>query len=339
MDSTEDLTLVAEAGDARAGFGAVDAHKPEVLVMDVSLPGMSGIHALPEVRRRAGRTRVLLVADWARERDVLEALSGGALGFASKNDGSQELLEAIRAVGHGQTYVAPAFRRFMALEPARMARGQRVLEGDVLHVLSPREREVLDLVVRGWRNRAIARELCVSIKTVDTHRTRINRKLGCNGASELIRFAAENDLIRRPPSMRAARPERVLLLMVDDDPQVRAQICREVVGDGARQIRASDLGKALAELHAGPTPSLLVMDGGGAQAGAADVYRHLMSDDPRLAQMPVMAVFENTGRLPAVRAAASLPQLEGNDRLVTALERAASYPAPLPAAEAANAVT
>jgi two-component system, NarL family, response regulator NreC len=338
--SAEDIQLVAEAGDARSGFCAIDAHKPEVLIMDVALPGMNGIHAIPEVRRRAGRTRVLLVADWARERDVLEALAAGAQGFASKNDGAQELLGAIRAVGRGQLYVAPAFRRFISLPPARISRDFRLAEADVLSVLSPREREVLDLVVRGWRNRAIARELCVSIKTVDTHRTRINRKLGCNGASELIRFAAENDLIRRPPSMRAARPERVLLLMMDDDPQVRAQICRELVGEGARQIRTADLGQAVAELHSEKTASLLVVDAGGAPTGVADLCRHLLGDDPLLARTPVMAVFENTGRWPAVRAAASLPHAGGEDRLVTVLERAAVLrPSALPASEAVRAAT
>ena len=157
VESARDVELVAEAGDARSGFRAIDAHKPDVLVIDLALPGMNGIHALPEVRRRASRTRVLMVADWARERDVLEALSAGAHGFASKSDGTEELLGAIRAVAAGQSYVAPAFHRFVGLEPARLTRSSARAPVDVLKVLSPREREVLDLVVRGWRNRAIAR--------------------------------------------------------------------------------------------------------------------------------------------------------------------------------------
>jgi DNA-binding NarL/FixJ family response regulator len=323
VETAHDVELVAEAGDARSGFRAIDLHKPDVLVMDLALPGMNGIHALPEVRRRAPRTRVLMVADWARERDVLEAFGAGAQGFASKSDGIEELLGAIRAVGSGKSYVAPAFNGFVALEPARLTRGAGKGPPDVLKVLSPREREVLDLVVRGWRNRAIARELCVSSKTVDTHRTRINRKLGCNGASELIRFAAENDLIRRPPGLRNGRPERILLLMMDDDPQVRGQICRELVGEGARQIHASDAAKAVAELHSAQTASLLLMDAEGEQP-AAEIYRHLLSDDPFLAQTPVVAVFDSPRQRPGVRAAASLPQTGTDERLFTALERAAS---------------
>ncbi len=312
VESAPDLQLVGQAPDARSGFSLVDTHKPDVLVMDVVLPGMSGIHAVPEVRRRAGRTRVLLVADWARERDVLEGLAAGAHGFASKNDDTEELLGAIRAVHCGQSYVAPAFRQFPALDPARLRRHAPRPSPDVLKLLSPREREVLDLIVRGWRSRAIARELCVSIKTIDTHRTRINRKLGCNGASELIRFAAENDLIRRPPGAPATRTERILLLMMDDDPQVRAQLCEELMGGGARQIRTSDASQAVAEMHADKGASLVLMEGGGDQP-AAEMYRHLLSDDPFLARNPVAAMFENPSRKPAVRAALSLPRLRSED--------------------------
>jgi DNA-binding NarL/FixJ family response regulator len=317
VESATDLRLAGEATDARSGFQLVDLHKPDVLVMDVSLPGMNGIHAIPEVRRRSSRTRVLLVADWARERDVLEALAAGAHGFASKNDDLQELLGAIRAVYRGQSYVAPAFHNFPALEPGRLKRQLAAPSPDVLKILSPREREVLDLIVRGWRNRAIARELCVSAKTVETHRTRINRKLGCKGASELIRFAAENDLIRRPPRDQSNRPERILLLMMDDDPQVRAQICQELVSEGARQIRASEASQAVAELHSDQSASLLFMDADSDQP-VAEIYRHLLSDDPFLARTPVVALFENQSKKPAVRAAVSLPRVPLHDQMFAA---------------------
>ena len=111
--------------------------------------------------------------------------------------------------------------------------------------------------------------------------------------------------------------------MMDDDPQVRGEICRGLVGEGARQIHASDAAKAVAELHSAQTASLLLMDGEGEQP-AADIYRHLLSDDPFLAQTAVVAVFDSGQHRPGVRAAASLPQSGTDDRLFTALERAAA---------------
>jgi DNA-binding NarL/FixJ family response regulator len=149
--------------------------------------------------RRSPGTRVLLLADWRREQDAIEAIAAGARGLGLKGDGAEVLLDAVRRVGQGQIYLAPAVRRFSLEDQTRpLAGSATVTTANVLSTLSTREREVLDLIVRGWHNPAIARELCVSVKTVATHRTRIHRKLGCHSGADLIRFAARNDLLRRP---------------------------------------------------------------------------------------------------------------------------------------------
>jgi DNA-binding NarL/FixJ family response regulator len=199
--TSSDLFVAAEASDARAGFLVIDRDPPEVVVMALALPGMNGIAATREVGRRAPKTRVLLIADWARERDVLDGLAAGAAGFAVTTDPVETLLDAIRLVGAGHRPL-PAHLRGLAASSRKAA-----LPDDPLGTLSPREREVLDLVLSGWRNRDIARELCVSIKTVDTHRTHINRKLTCSNGSDLVRFAAENGLLRRVPPAIAANPQ------------------------------------------------------------------------------------------------------------------------------------
>jgi two-component system, NarL family, response regulator NreC len=200
LQSAGDLELVADAPDARAGFRAIDEEKPDIVVMDIALRGMNGISATREVRCRAPEVRILLLADWPRERDALDGLAAGAHGFAVKTEPVESLLYALRTVARGHAYVAAELRGLNAstLEVHRAKGPSDPL--DVLNPLSPREREVLDLVVKGWRNRQIARELCVSVKTVDTHRTRINRKLHCASAADLIRFAADNGLLRRAPS-------------------------------------------------------------------------------------------------------------------------------------------
>jgi two-component system, NarL family, response regulator NreC len=248
VETSGDVRVIADAEDAVTGLEQVEAHGPDVLVLDARLEGMNALAATREVRRRAPSTRVLLVADWARERDAIDALAAGASGLGLKSDSAEELLGAIRRVGSGNLYVAPAFRRFSALEAAKLARARLpTLTDDVLRALSPREREVFDLVVRGWRSATISRQLHLSMKTVDTHRTRIHKKLGCRSALDLIRFAADNDLLRRIP-----RSGRTVLLLVDGDAGVRAEVLRDIIGEGWQPIRTDVASDGLIELREPP---------------------------------------------------------------------------------------
>ncbi len=198
VETSEDLVLVGDSPDARAAFPRIDSDRPEVVVMDVALPGMSGITATREIKCRSPETRVLLLGAWPRERDALDAFAAGAHGFALKSEPSEALLYAIRTVERGRSYISPELRG-CAVPRVDTHRPAPPRSDDVLGVLSPREREVLDLILKGWRNRNIAKELCISIKTVDTHRTRINRKLRCTNAADLVRFAAENGLLADAP--------------------------------------------------------------------------------------------------------------------------------------------
>ncbi len=268
IESKSEFEVVFEADDARTGLNQIANHSPDIVLMDLFLRGMNGIHATREAKRRCPNARVLLVTDWARERDAVDALEARASGLVLKTDGEAELLDALRRVQAGQVYVAPTFRRFGLLDPVAGSRGNlKKAGGDVLKDLSPREREVLDLVVRGWRNDAISHELRISVKTVDTFRTRIYRKLGCHNATELVRFAAENDLLDRPVGARDGKNGRTVVLLVDDDPQVRAQILQELEGSDLRQVHASDVSQALAQLRASQAASLFVVDGEGPAPG------------------------------------------------------------------------
>jgi two-component system, NarL family, response regulator NreC len=252
---TEDIQLAAEAGDARSGFAAVDSADPDVVLIDVNLRGMDGIDATREVRRRSPRARVLLLSSWPRERDVLDGLAAGASGYALKTDPIESLHDAIRAVAAGQRYLAPGLRRWSQdARPNHHANGS----SDVLRALSLREREVLSLVVKGRRSRDIAAELCISIKTVETHRNHINRKLGCTSAADLTRFAADNGLLRTVPE---APEQRVLMVVVDEG--ARAELVQEAESRGYQCGRSSSASLALAEVRAAESPALRVVDGGG----------------------------------------------------------------------------
>jgi DNA-binding NarL/FixJ family response regulator len=213
LAATGDLQLVGDTADARAAFPLIDAHRPQVVLMDIPLPGMNGITATRELKRRAPEVQVLLMSAWAREQDALDGFAAGARGFVLKTEPLEALLYALRSVGHGQAYVTRDLRGVSAdgVQALQGGSSRRARNGPgnvgVLDTLSPREREVLELVIKGWRNRVIASELSVSVKTVDTHRTRINRKLRCGSASDLIRFAADNGLLRPAPSAIVPQPE------------------------------------------------------------------------------------------------------------------------------------
>ena len=287
LERTGDLQVAAEAGDARTGFAAVDSADPEVVLIDVSLRGMDGIDATREVRRRATRARVLLLASWPRERDVLEGFAAGASGYALKTDPIESLYEAVRTVGAGQRYLAPGLRGWSHDAATNGSDGPR----DVLKALSLREREVLSLVVKGRRSRDIASELCISIKTVETHRNHINRKLGCTSAADLTRFAADNGLLRSVPE---GEP-RLVLVVVDDQPGVRADLLRAAEARGYECGRTASASTALAEVRAAETPALRLVEDGGQR----------------------------------VRAVVSVPNAEGGHWLLAALDQTETTPSTL----------
>ena len=188
--TTRDLKVVGEAGDARQARQVIEAEKPAVVTLDVSLPGTSGIAALADLRRHAAQARFLVVSMHDGHDVVAEALGAGASGYALKHQRGDEIMEAVRRVAAGQTYLAPLLPEAL-LDPLKRAERAHPLAS-----LSAREREIFDLVVRGFSTDAIAKQLFISAKTVETHRAHINKKLGLHSAAELVRFAARYGLIR-----------------------------------------------------------------------------------------------------------------------------------------------
>ena len=189
------IEVVGEAATARDAFVGIERTRPEVVLMDLALPGMDGAAAVRDLRTRAPGSRVLILTIHDRLADALEALAAGAAGFALKTEPLPALVAAIHHVASGGRYVAPSLASIVDRRRADLDGAAN----DVLSPLSIREREVFNLVVNGAAISTIARELCVSGKTVSTHVTRIHRKLGCRRAADLIRFAAVHGLLRKPP--------------------------------------------------------------------------------------------------------------------------------------------
>jgi two-component system response regulator NreC len=188
--------IVGVARDAREAYLQAEQTRPDVIVLDVTLPGVDGICATRELRRRVPKARVLILSMHTMERVVKEALSAGAAGYALKSQELEGVIEGIVRVAAGGRYLAPEI-------PARLLSECEGEGGGPLGGLSSREREVFDLVVRGFSNRAISAELCISVKTVETHRAHIHQKIGVHSVAGLMRFAVVNGLVNDPPTPSA----------------------------------------------------------------------------------------------------------------------------------------
>jgi DNA-binding NarL/FixJ family response regulator len=194
---TPGFDVVGEACTARDAFKLVDSLRPDLVLMDIALPGMDGVVATREIGRRSPSCRVLIVSAHEQVNDVVDALAAGAAGYALKCDSPDALLEAIGMVMKGERYIAPVLAGRLAV-----FEGRRRPAADVLDVLSAREREVFRLAAECVPAREMARELCIARKTVDTHLNRINRKLGLRNIAELVRLAANLGMLHsgRTPS-------------------------------------------------------------------------------------------------------------------------------------------
>jgi two-component system response regulator NreC len=196
LTSESDIEVVGEAADSRQAYELAATKKPAVIVIDVTLPDGDGIAATHEILRQSPRARVLMLTMHTSEFFVSRAFSAGVTGYALKNQTSDEILDAIRTVGRGDTYLAPRFSNLFARqsEARRSSNGGSTGSGP-LEELSKREREIFDLILRGFTNEAMAGALSISVKTIETHRSHINRKLRVHSTGELIRLAALHGLI------------------------------------------------------------------------------------------------------------------------------------------------
>lgn len=184
LSSTPDVRVVAEAASAEEAMPAVRNSSPQVVVLDVMLPGVDGIPIARALLREDPSRRVLALSMVTDHERVLDALQSGVLGYASKRQSAAEVLEAIRTVARGERYLAPELRSAMTSQPSRQG------APPALASLTRRELEIFELCVGGLASKDIARQLRISPRTVETHRARVLRKLHARSAVELVRLAA-----------------------------------------------------------------------------------------------------------------------------------------------------
>lgn len=184
LDGQTDLAVVGEAADIASARAAVLEHRPRVLVLDVNMPDGLGVDAVAGLREEAPGTEIVLLT---MERDMTlarSAIDSGARGYLFKDAAHLELIEAVRHAAEGREYL-----------PAAIAAGLRNEGKADQGVLTPRETEVLGLMALGHTNREIGQQLSLSVRTVETHRSHIQQKLGLSSRPDLTRYALENGLI------------------------------------------------------------------------------------------------------------------------------------------------
>jgi DNA-binding NarL/FixJ family response regulator len=187
LESEPSIEVVGEAADGRQAVDKTRELSPDLVLMDISMPGLNGLEATRQIRQHFPATRVLILTMHADEEYILQILQAGASGYVVKQAAPEELVAAVEAVCHGETFLSPVVSRTV-LEEYRH-RAEAMAGQDSLDSLTPREREVLQLIAEGRPPREIAETLYISIKTVETHRAHLMHKLNTRNTAELIRYA------------------------------------------------------------------------------------------------------------------------------------------------------
>lgn len=190
LEEQEDIVVVGEAGNGQQAVSAALAARPDVVVMDISMPDINGIEA---TRQLSTQTRVVILSVHSSREYVGQALRAGAVGYVIKDVVLEELVAAVRAAAAGQGYLSPAVSALLIEEYVRYS--ELAPAPDPLEGLTTRERQVLQLVAEGRTTREIAALLHLSPKTVEIHRGNAMRKLGLRNAAEVVRFAQHQGLL------------------------------------------------------------------------------------------------------------------------------------------------
>jgi DNA-binding NarL/FixJ family response regulator len=206
LELEEDMQVAGEAGDGQAALEAYERLQPDVVLMDIRMPGMDGVEATRRLRARWAGARVIILTTFDDDESVFEGLRAGALGYLLKDVSGQELAQAIRQVSAGGALIEPSVARKVVAEFARLAPPARPADAGFPERLSERERDILKLVAQGLSNREIGLKLCLAEGTVKNYVTTILQKLGVQDRTQAALRAQELGLLSGPASQAGERP-------------------------------------------------------------------------------------------------------------------------------------
>ena len=191
LQNIEGIQVVAEAGDGREALHLIAVHQPDLVLMDIAMPEMNGLEATAHVVKEFPQVRVIILSMHANEEYVLKALRSGAMGYVLKDAGISELELAVRAIVRGETYLSPAVSKHVVADYVRRVSS----EPSSLEQLTSRQREILQLIAEGRTTKEIADLLYVSVKTVETHRLQLMKRLNIHDIAGLVRYAIRMGLV------------------------------------------------------------------------------------------------------------------------------------------------
>lgn len=194
LEQQSDFKVVAEASDGREAVELVSRHKPEVAILDIGMPELNGIEATRQILVVEPATQVVILSMHADEGYVLRALKAGARAYILKNSAESDLIRAVRTVADGKSFFSPVISKMLLEDYIRQIRDKQV--EDSYDLLTPREREILQMLAEGKTNKEVANVLHLSVHTVDAHRGNILQKLNLHGVPEMILYAVRKGIIQ-----------------------------------------------------------------------------------------------------------------------------------------------
>ncbi len=196
LQTLGDIEIVGEAADGKVAVQLARQLLPDLVLMDVTMPGLNGLDATRRIQQEAPRVKVIIVSMHATESMVLDALKAGAAGYLPKDAPAEELKTAIEAIMADRIYLSPSVSRFVVNDYLRVSRAHSAdPSGAGIQTLTSRQREVLQLIAEGHRTRDIAGRLSLSAKTIETHRGEIMRKLDVSSVADLVRIAMRAGIV------------------------------------------------------------------------------------------------------------------------------------------------
>lgn len=191
LDRLDGVEVIAETSDGREALQLAETLRPDIALLDISMPGLNGLEVASRLSSRLPKLRVVMLSMHTSEEYVLRALRAGAAGYLLKGSAVAELEVAVRAVARGETYLSPAVSKLVVDDYVRRTGGST----DPLDALTPRQREILQLVAEGKTSKEIAQRLGVGFRTVETHRAQLMERLDVRDVAGLVRFAVRVGLV------------------------------------------------------------------------------------------------------------------------------------------------